>query len=77
MAQKPKKLLDRVREIFRLKHYTKPTGKACFFNCQDDYPTQDEYLLGVKDVLEEDDLTSLRVLVGEWRCGITVWQADE
>ena len=32
MAQKPKKLLDRVREIIRLKQYSNKTGKACFFN---------------------------------------------
>jgi len=32
MAQKQKKLLDRVREIIRLKQYSNKTGKACFFN---------------------------------------------
>jgi hypothetical protein len=32
MAKKQKKLLDRVREIIRLKQYSNKTGKACFFN---------------------------------------------
>ena len=32
MAQKPKKLLDRVREIIRLKQYSNENKQAYFFN---------------------------------------------
>ena len=49
-----------------------------FFNMSrlDDYPTRDEYLLAVCDILDITDLASVRVMEGDRRCIICVWQDE-